>query len=69
MFIIRVELSQIERDIDICVTDEIDLIYMLQILEYSEDVTSYHVISNEGSIKGPDKLNYVYDGLTFEKWR
>ena len=69
MFIIRVELSQIERDIDVCVTDEIDLIYMLQILEYSEDVCSYHVISSEGVIKGPDQLNYVYDGLTFEKWR
>lgn len=68
MFIICVELSQIDRGFEVCVTDELDLIDLLQIFESSEDVCSYHVVSSEGIIKDPNQLNYVYDGLTFEKW-
>jgi hypothetical protein len=69
MFIVYVELSQIDRGFEVCVTDELDLIDLLQIFESSEDISMYQVISSEGIIEGPDRLNYVYDGLTFEKWK
>lgn len=68
MFIVYVELSPIDRGSEVCVTDELDLIDLLQIFENSEDVCSYRVVSSEGVIKDPNQLNYVYDGLTFEKW-